>query len=262
MVTTVNKLYPLQANGANIDTWGVLANADGWTTIDNNLGGVVSKTLTNTQVNLTADESENLRLILTGTLTGNVLVTTLCSGFTIVENRCTGAFTVTFQKFGVGSPVALANGSKTVVCTDVSNSPVAIENAVFPSGTRLVFQQTAAPTGWTKDLTQNDKALRVVSGTAGTGGSVAFTTAFASQAVNGTVQGHTLTIAEIPAHDHAYNQPVVNQVRPTGSGAGAYGAAGATTGQTGGGGSHDHGFVGTAINLAVAYVDTIIATKD
>jgi hypothetical protein len=45
----------------------------------------------------------------------------------------------------------------------------------------------------------------------------------------------------------------------------------ATTGTTGGGGSHDHPFSftsgagtfsGTAINLAVQYVDLIIASKD
>jgi hypothetical protein len=38
----------------------------------------------------------------------------------------------------------------------------------------MLFQQTAAPTGWTKDTTHNDKALRLTSGTVGTGGSVAF----------------------------------------------------------------------------------------
>ena len=31
---------------------------------------------------------------------------------------------------------------------------------------------------------------------------------------------------------------------------------------TGGGGSHNHTFTGTAINLAVQYVDVIIATKN
>ena len=57
----------------------------------------------------------------------------------------------------------------------------AIENGVHASGTKMLFQQSTAPTGWTKDTTHNDKALRVVSGTASIGGSVAFTTAFASQ---------------------------------------------------------------------------------
>ena len=39
----------------------------------------------------------------------------------------------------------------------------------------------------------------------------------------------------------------------------------AVTGSSGGGGSHTHSaaaFTGTAINLAVAYVDVIVATKD
>jgi hypothetical protein len=31
---------------------------------------------------------------------------------------------------------------------------------------------------------------------------------------------------------------------------------------TGGGGSHSHIFTGTAINLAVQYIDIIIASKD
>lgn len=42
----------------------------------------------------------------------------------------------------------------------------------FPTGTVMVFYQTAAPTGWTKSTAQNNKALRVVSGNGGgTGGS-------------------------------------------------------------------------------------------
>ena len=61
------------------------------------------------------------------------------------------------------------------------------KNSEFAATTALVFQQTAAPTGWTKVTTNNDAALRVVSGTAGTGGTVGFTTAFASQAVSGSV---------------------------------------------------------------------------
>jgi hypothetical protein len=63
----------------------------------------------------------------------------------------------------------------------------------FPSGTRLLFQQTAAPTGWTKDTTHNDKALRVSNGAVTTGGNVAFTTAFASQSVTGTIANTTAT---------------------------------------------------------------------
>jgi hypothetical protein len=61
-------------------------------------------------------------------------------------------------------------------------------NSEFDTGTRMIFGQTTAPTGWTKDATNyNNHALRVVTGTAGTGGTVDFTTAFASQTPTGTV---------------------------------------------------------------------------
>lgn len=42
-----------------------------------------------------------------------------------------------------------------------------------PSGTAMLFQQTAAPTGWTKSTSFNDRALRVTTGTVG--GSAGFT---------------------------------------------------------------------------------------
>jgi hypothetical protein len=82
----------------------------------------------------------------------------------------------------------------------------------FPSGTKMLFNQTSAPVGWVKDVTHDNKALRVVTGTAGTGGSVNFTTAFANQSLSGstgdttatgTVDDTTLTAAQIPAHTHS-----------------------------------------------------------
>jgi hypothetical protein len=52
----------------------------------------------------------------------------------------------------------------------------------------MIFAQTTAPTGFTKDATNyNNHALRVVTGTAATGGTVDFVTAFASQTPTGTV---------------------------------------------------------------------------
>ncbi len=76
----------------------------------------------------------------------------------------------------------------------------------FPSGTKLLFNQTTAPTGWVKDTTHDNKALRVVSGTAGTGGSVAFTTAFSSSSVGAT----TLTEAQLPSHNHSFSGTTVS----------------------------------------------------
>ena len=55
----------------------------------------------------------------------------------------------------------------------------------FASGTKMLFQQTSAPTGWTKITSGvNNKALRVVSGTAGSGGSNAFTNTLTSRGIN------------------------------------------------------------------------------
>ena len=60
-----------------------------------------------------------------------------------------------------------ANGIKGEKGEDISS---------IPSGTRMLFQQTSAPTGWTKVTSGVDnRALRLVSGTAGTGGSNSFT---------------------------------------------------------------------------------------
>lgn len=135
------------------------------------------------------------------------------------------------------------------------------------SGTAMIFNQTSAPTGWTKVTTHNDKALRIVSGAVGTGGSVAFSTAFASQSVSGTVGSTTLSTSQMPSHSHIATA-WEGSFGPTGSGRLYYSRNGDLTYQpigtdsVGGGGSHNHSFTGTAINLAVSYVDVIIATVD
>jgi hypothetical protein len=134
-------------------------------------------------------------------------------------------------------------------------------NSEFASGTALLFQQTAAPTGWTKSTANDNAALRIVSGSASTGGSVNFTTAFASQAVAGTVGtsgsttatnnsytpagsvgtsgATTLSTSQMPSHGHEYR----TQTPVGASGGGAVGEVGvtiSTTGATGGDGSHTH----------------------
>jgi hypothetical protein len=67
----------------------------------------------------------------------------------------------------------------------------------FAPGTVMLFVQSAAPTGWTKSTTHNNKALRVVSGTAGSGGTQNFTAV-----LNGNVGATTLSISQIPSHNH------------------------------------------------------------
>lgn len=143
----------------------------------------------------------------------------------------------------------------------------------FPSGTLMLFQQTAAPTGWTKQTTHDNKALRVVSGTAGSGGTTNFTSVFTNQtvstsiSVSGTTGATTLSTAQMPSHTHSYTGYTGTQDgRAYDAGAPNFGAL--NTGSTGGNGSHTHSFSGSgsgtssAVTLNVAYVDLIIASKD
>jgi hypothetical protein len=184
-----------------------------------------------------------------------------------------------------GALVIQTGATPTTALTISSAQVVAFANpptGVFPSGTAVLFAQTAAPTGWTKSTTHDNKALRVVSGVASSGGSVAFTTAFASQAVAGTVGtsgATTLTTSQIPIHVHgrgtittggspANPGTYISSASATvfySNGGSGYTGDGVGTDGAGGGGSHTHSggtFTGTAINLAVQYVDVIIATKD
>lgn len=141
---------------------------------------------------------------------------------------------------------------------------------LFPTGTKMLFQQTAAPTGWTKDTTHNDKALRVVSGTAGFGGSVLFSTVFGRTATDGftlssgTIGPHTHTGGVNDKFERASAQDFVGVPAggdypvPTSVSNSALTALTAhTTDSAGGGLAHSHG-----MDMRVAYVDVIVATKD
>jgi hypothetical protein len=169
-----------------------------------------------------------------------------------------GAWGLAGANYGTAGQVLTSNGT---------GSAPTWQAAGFPAGTVMLFVQTAAPTGWTKSTTHNNKALRIVSGTASSGGTTAFTTVFASRTPAGTVGATTLTTTQIPSHSHpptGNNFLTYNATGGTGAlnaGTQLYGLATAT-GNTGGGGSHDHSFTGTAMDFAVQYVDAIIATKN
>lgn len=165
------------------------------------------------------------------------------------------------------------------------------------SGTLMLFQQTAAPTGWTKQTTHNDKALRVVSGTASSGGTTAFSTAMATPSVSGSISGApdvsglsvsvsgnisstTLSINQIPSHSHNYTRAyAITSPGYQSNNSHKVGTTTSSTSNKGGSGGHNHGhnlsgsLSGNAAagNLAISsataainvnYVDLIIAAKD
>lgn len=72
------------------------------------------------------------------------------------------------------------------------------DNLFAPSGTRMTFQQTAAPTFWTKEAgaAYNDAALRFTTGAVATGGADAFSSHFGAGKSSAAT---TLTTAHLPA---------------------------------------------------------------
>ncbi len=164
--------------------------------------------------------------------------------------------TTVLESSNAGAAVSFGAGTKDVFIALPASKGSALNNS-FPSGTLMLFQQTAAPIYWTKQVTHNDKALRIVSGTVSTGGSNAFSTAFNSSNVVGNT---TITTTTMPSHSHGHNMPSSGDGGGiTGGGAfhvNQWGAAG-TINNNGSDGAHNH-----AYNINVQYVDFIIASKD
>jgi hypothetical protein len=178
----------------------------------------------------------------------------------------TGIFTIAAPATNTDRTLTLPDLDGTLALTSQTSS--------FASGTAMMFVQTAAPTGWTKSTTHNDKALRVVSGSASSGGSSAFSTVFTNQTPTITTSGlsaaaTTLSTTQMPSHRHggldAVSNSGGNRSINTSAGCGS-GLFTQYTDYQGGGGSHTHSLTGSAtssaITLAVQYVDVIIATKD
>ncbi len=120
MAQTTYKGLEVQATGANAGTWGTVLNTQALEYIDLNLGGIITVALTNVNVTLSATESRSVLVRLTGTLTGNVVITTACMGFFVVTNATTGAFTVNFTN-GTGTSAEAVQGFSTLIISDATN---------------------------------------------------------------------------------------------------------------------------------------------
>ena len=120
-------------------------------------------------------------ITVSGTVDGVDVATrdTLFGGLTSSSGVLTNGVTATTQ----------GTSDNTTKVATTAYVTTAVANAEpFPSGTKMLFQQSSAPTGWTKITSSVDnKALRLVSGNVSSGGNAAFTTAFASRTPAGNV---------------------------------------------------------------------------
>lgn len=175
--------------------------------------------------NLTGNVTGNLTGNVTGDVTGNV--TGNCSGS---SGSCTGN-----------------SATATLAATATNYSSI-------PSGTKMVFYQDTAPTGWTIANTLDDKVLYVTKGSAAsgqTGGGVHSTGTW-------TQPDHTLTTGEIPSHTHTI--PFVSAyygLVDGGSSVATVTGGETKTSSSGSGGAHNHGTTWRPAAYCV-----IIATKD
>lgn len=214
---------------------------------------------------------------ITANATPNPSAYTAGQRFTFVAaSTNTGA--VTLNVSGLGAVAVTRNGAVplvageiqagaiTTVTCDGTRFQISNNGLEIPTGTVLAFFQAAAPVGWTQVTTHNNKAIRVVSGAGGgSGGVQGFTATFNTWNITGNVGNTTLTSAQIPPHTH----PVSSTRKGTGSSFdGGYflhtldGLTASTAENTGGGGSHNHTFIGNPIDLRVQYIDMLLASKN
>ena len=310
----------LQGTGENAGTWGDKTNnnldvVDAFVAgyLSKDVGGSSDVTLTTANASSTA-EASNKVIELTGTLTGNITVFIPAKENNyFIYNNTSGSYTVNVAATGHGANSAtIAQGAKTLVyCTsdnveELFGDDINVTGNVsasyfigdgssltniepFDSGTLMLFQQTTAPTGWTKQTTHDNKALRVVTGAASSGGSNTFSGVFntavavsgtsnnSTVTISGSTAGHALTQAQLPSYTLTPSQRAKTEDKgPLNRGSSSGGGASYEYLDIPSGGSdqaHSHG-AGTLagdnhshtytsdLELNVQYVDLIIAAKD
>ena len=212
----------------------------------------------------------------TATFSAATITTATINGGTItgitdlaVADGGTGLSTLTANNVilgnGSSAPTFVAPGASGNLLTSNGTTWASTANPpAFASGTRIGFQQTAAPTGWTKDTTAaiNDSILRLVTGSVTpSGGSVAFST-WNAQTVTG---GTAISTAQMPAHTHTSSWTGADDFTTGGLPPGAIitcdnnprGTFTTTSASTGSTASHDH-----SLTHNIKYYDFIIAAKD
>jgi hypothetical protein len=276
----------LMATGENAGTWGTKTNTNlnlvqqavsGYQEID--ASSDVSLVMSNGSIS----NARNMVLEFTGTLSTDTTITipdNIEKMYVLKDSTTHNGNTLTFKTVSEVAGIDLQQDQSQIVFSDGTN--INAVGSTIPSGTVMLFQQTAAPTGFTKITTHNNKALRVVNGSVTTGGTNSFTNALnasnntssTSVSISGSTASHTLSLSQIPSHRHlagghsefGTGSFVSAGTRNDGN---AGGAKRFYTDYQGSGSGHTHGngtLAGAShnhnLNLDIEYVDIILASKD
>lgn len=259
-----------------------VGSAGAFVTFNGALGTPSSGTLTNaTGLPLTGLVSDTTTALGLGSIElGHASDTTIArvsAGVAAIEgnNIITAA---TYTAADVLSKLLTVDGAGSGLDADTLDGLSSASFIQFASGTKIAFQQTAAPTGWTKDTTHNDKAMRLVSGTVGSGGSTAFTSVFTSRTIaQANLPNATLSFSATTSsngdHSHTTGHGWSTDIAGGGTRDILTTAAGAVNFTSNTTGAHTHtvsgntssmngGVTQTTMDFAVQYVDFIIASKD
>ena len=297
--------------GSSTDTWGTKINSN-LDTLDGKFSGANGAVVTRNASQQSvidgmrpADASGTDTAGTNVTITGGASTGTGAGGSVIIQTTPASGSSGTAVN-SASTRVTVASSGNVSMTNDLSVTGAisaatltvgGVAGSFFPAGTAMLFKQSAAPTGWTKQTSSslNNAALRVVTGSVSSGGTRNFSSVFAENyagtgstnasgalALSSSLTGSTaLSLSQIPSHTHSFTESYTKEDNNFTAG-GAYplressaiiGSHTTTTNSAGIGGGHAHSLSGitaashshtlsTQTDLGVKYVDIIIAQKD
>ena len=186
-LTAINSVRKIAANASNLTSGKVnsslLPNATTTTRGIVQLNNAINSTDTSTAATPAAVNDARLAAKNASNLNSG----TVARG--LLPSATTGAKGVT-QLYSTFPPTSKSNSI--AATADLVRKVYDSAQQQIPSGSIMLFYQGSAPSGWTKITSQNNKAIRVVSGTGGGGGgNNSFTATFANKNVPLPKHNHT-----------------------------------------------------------------------